>query len=78
MRRAVFDATLRLLAEGGYGALSMDAVAAAAGVNKTTVYRNWPTRAALILVAAEDRSATVINTRVSGHPEADLLAFFDT
>jgi AcrR family transcriptional regulator len=48
----VFNATLTLLAEEGVPGLTFEAVAAAAGVNKTTLYRNWPTRTALILAAA--------------------------
>ena len=37
-----------MLAEGGYGALNVDAVAERAGVAKTTVYRRWPSKAAMI------------------------------
>jgi AcrR family transcriptional regulator len=66
---------LTLLAEQGAGALSIEAVAAAAGVNKTTIYRNWPTRADLILAAAKDRSEALIATRSTGSAERDLVAF---
>jgi AcrR family transcriptional regulator len=75
IRQAVFDATLILLAERGASALTFEAVAAAAGVNKTTLYRNWPTRTALILAAAKDRSEAVISTTSTGDPERDLVAF---
>ncbi|MGZ5440583.1 MAG: helix-turn-helix domain-containing protein [Thermoanaerobaculia bacterium] len=37
-----------VLSEGGYGALTIDAVAERAGVAKTTVYRRWPSKGALI------------------------------
>jgi hypothetical protein len=37
-----------MLSEGGYGALTVDAVAERAGVAKTTVYRRWPSKGALI------------------------------
>ena len=74
MRQAVFDATLNLLASSGYSLLTIDSVAAAAGVNKTTVYRNWPTKVDLILAAAEDRSEAMIMTKSRGDPERDLIA----
>ncbi len=75
VRRAVFDATLALLAADAYHSFSVEAVAAAAGVNKTTIYRNWPTKAALIRAAAEDRSSAMITTEATGDPERDLVAF---
>lgn len=37
-----------VLSEGGYGALTVDTVAEQAGVAKTTVYRRWPSKGALI------------------------------
>ena len=74
VRKAVFDATLNVLATG-YSSLSIDAVAAKAGVNKTTIYRNWPTKVDLILAAAMDRSDALITTESSGDPERDLVAF---
>lgn len=37
-----------VLAEGGYRALSVDVVAERAGVAKTTVYRRWPSKGALV------------------------------
>jgi AcrR family transcriptional regulator len=74
VRRKVFDATLALLADSGYQSLTIDAVAARAGVNKTTVYRNWPTKASLIRAAAEDRSASLVRTDTTGDPERDLVA----
>lgn len=40
-RDAVCKATLRELAERGYSALTVEAVAERAGVHKTTVYRRW-------------------------------------
>ena len=75
VRRAVFDATLNLLASNGISSLTFDSIAAAAGVNKTTIYRNWPTKAALIQAAAEDRSEAVIMTDITGEAERDLVAF---
>ena len=44
----ILDVARTMLAEGGYGALNVDAVAERAGVAKTTVYRRWPSKGALI------------------------------
>jgi AcrR family transcriptional regulator len=78
IRRAVFDSTLALLAANGYQSLTIEAVAAAAGVNKSTVYRNWPTKAALLRAAAEDRSEATIAIDTTGDPEQDLAAFLSS
>jgi AcrR family transcriptional regulator len=44
----VFAATLSTVHELGYGGATMDRIAAAAGVAKTTIYRRWPSKGALI------------------------------
>jgi AcrR family transcriptional regulator len=45
---AILDATTRLLIEGGFGRLSVRAVAARAGVGKATIYRRWPSKTELL------------------------------
>ncbi|MDC3953984.1 TetR/AcrR family transcriptional regulator [Polyangium jinanense] len=52
---AVLTATHEELGRVGYGALRIEDVAARSGVNKTTIYRRWPTKAEL--VAASMRAA---------------------
>ncbi len=47
--RAILTATLDLLAEHGVTGLTMEAVAARAGVAKTTVYRRWSTKEELVV-----------------------------
>ncbi|HEY0540363.1 MAG TPA: TetR/AcrR family transcriptional regulator [Actinoallomurus sp.] len=50
--KAIIEATLDLLAEeGGVAGVSIEAVAARAGVGKTTIYRRWPNKEALIIDA---------------------------
>jgi AcrR family transcriptional regulator len=49
--QAILTATTDLLAEAGYSALTIEGVAARARVGKTTVYRWWPTKAALAIEA---------------------------
>ena len=48
---AILDATLRLVGSAGLGRLTMDAVAATAGVSKATIYRRWASKEALVLDA---------------------------
>jgi AcrR family transcriptional regulator len=47
----VLRSTLEVLGRTGYARLRIEDVAAAAGVNKTTIYRRWPTRADLVVEA---------------------------
>ena len=70
--RAVLDATLNALGQAGYGAIRVEDVASAAGVNKTTVYRRWPTRADLV-VAALSRLASAPAPADTGTLEGDLV-----
>src|ERR671919_617983 len=48
---AIVRATQDLLVERGYRELTIEGVAARAGVGKQTIYRWWPSRAALVLEA---------------------------
>jgi AcrR family transcriptional regulator len=50
----VFAATLRTVAELGYARATVDRIAAEAGIAKTTVYRRWPTKGALITACLVD------------------------
>jgi AcrR family transcriptional regulator len=47
----VLAATHQLLSEAGFGGVSVDEVAKRSGVAKTTIYRHWPSRTALLLEA---------------------------
>ncbi len=52
-RQAVLDATVTLLAERGVEAMTMDAVASAAGISRSTLYRHWSDRLPLLVDAIE-------------------------
>lgn len=53
-RRAVLDAALAELAERGFGAFTIDGVATRAGVARSTIYRLWADRAAIVADAIEE------------------------
>lgn len=71
---AIRAAILRVLAEGGYAALTMDAVAAEAGVGKATIYRRWRSKADLVADAVTSLSETLTVVPDGGSLEADLRA----
>ena len=48
-RRAVLSAARTLVEKGGYEAATIEAIAARSGVAKTTIYRSWANRAALVV-----------------------------
>jgi AcrR family transcriptional regulator len=52
---AILDATVQLLVDVGYDLLSIEAVAARAGVGKATIYRRHPGKAALVAAAVDRR-----------------------
>ena len=49
--RAILEAAVALLADRGLAAMSIEEVAARAGVGKTTIYRRWPSKGLLALDA---------------------------
>lgn len=51
--QAMLQATLALLAEVGFEAMSIEAIAARAGVGKTTIYRRYSSKAELVADAIE-------------------------
>ncbi|WP_432156375.1 TetR/AcrR family transcriptional regulator [Streptomyces sp. bgisy153] len=53
----ILRATVELLAEGGAAGVSVDAVAARAGVSRPTVYRRWKDRTELIAAAVREAFA---------------------
>jgi AcrR family transcriptional regulator len=71
--RDVLHATTTELSRVGYAALRVDDVAAAAGVNKTTVYRRWPTKAELVSSALRCRTMQADELPDTGAVRTDLL-----
>jgi AcrR family transcriptional regulator len=61
--KAIIDATVELLAEGaGLSDLSIEAIAARAGVGKTTIYRRWSNKEDLVVDALATLKAPVPDT----------------
>lgn len=73
VREAILAATLGELLANGYVGLCVEGVASRAGVNKTTVYRRWPTIDDLLANALGEWSLD-IQVPDTGSLEGDLLA----
>jgi AcrR family transcriptional regulator len=56
-RDRVLTTAFELLSQSGVGGFSIDEVARRSGVAKTTIYRHWPSREALVIDAASRISA---------------------
>lgn len=72
-KRAILRAALEELARADYGGLTYERVAARAGVNKTTVYRQWPTKAELVRAALDSCAGVESLGPSSGSLREDLL-----
>ncbi|BCJ39472.1 TetR family transcriptional regulator [Actinoplanes ianthinogenes] len=70
----ILDATLRLLAERGFEKLTIEGVAERSGVNKTTIYRWWPSKAALLGAALIDAPMLRFPVPDTGSLHGDLAA----
>jgi AcrR family transcriptional regulator len=72
---AIRAALLRLLGEVGYGGLTMDALAQAAGVGKATIYRRWRTKQDLIVDSIADLASVLTVPPDTGSLREDLRQF---
>jgi AcrR family transcriptional regulator len=73
---AILDATFRLLSGPGTEALTIDAIAAEAGVGRQTIYRWWPSKGAVVADALARHARVVVPERDTGSFTGDLAAFF--
>ncbi len=70
---SVLEATAQLLVERAYS-FSVEEVATLAGVHKTTIYRRFTTKAALVGAALEQMSLTTIPVTSTSTSTSDALA----
>ncbi len=73
--RAILKAAVGLLEEIGYRAITIEKIAAKAGVGKQTIYRWWPSRAAVVLEASVQAAADAAPYPDTGSLLTDLRAF---
>jgi len=71
-KTAISAETYRQLKEGGIGGVSIDEVSRFSGVSKTTIYRHWPSRSALLIDACS-WLGSVYKAPDTGTLRSDLL-----
>ena len=74
-RMLVHAAVLEIASDLGFATVSMEGIAARAGVSKQTLYRNWPTTGAILfdaLLALSTNEYGAVVVRDSGDLRADL------
>ena len=78
VRTAVLTAAGDILRRDGYAGLTMERVAADSGVAKTTLYRRWPTKAALCMALYLDVAGRELRDPETGDVARDLKQIADT
>lgn len=74
-RRAILSATRELVADVGYNRLTIEGIAAAAGVGKQTIYRWWRSKAAVLfdaILEVNSQGERVVALPDTGDLESDL------
>ncbi|MCU1262100.1 MAG: transcriptional regulator, TetR family [Bryobacterales bacterium] len=71
-RQRILDAALELLDRLGLAAVTVDAIAARAGVGKATVYRWWPNKAAVVIEAFREAVVPELPFPDTGSIENDI------
>ena len=75
-RQAILEATRALVVEQSYDKVTVEAIAARAGVGKQTIYRRWPSKSAVVFAAvlalSEGADGQSVELPDTGDLEADL------
>jgi AcrR family transcriptional regulator len=74
VEEAVFEAALGLLATRDYRHISMETLAERAGVSRTTIYRRWPSKAAVVAAAVSSLYLHRVEVPDTGSLSEDLVA----
>ena len=75
-RQAILDAAIALVGEVGYDRMTVEALAARAGVSKPTIYRRWPGgKAEIVVEAIRALRAASGELPDTGSLRGDLIAF---
>jgi len=68
----ILKAARELVNEIGFGCLTIEGIAARAGVGKTTIYRRWPNKASIVLDAFFEDDSPLISFSDTGNARDDI------
>jgi AcrR family transcriptional regulator len=74
-KQAILQAAFSLFADAGLQSLTIEGIAAEAGVGKQTIYRWWPSKAHVLMEYVASSAELLISTDDHGSFEHDLRAF---
>jgi len=72
-RQKILNAADELLARDGFSRMSIEAIARLAGTSKATIYRWWPSKAAIVMEALLAATEADVFVKPSSSAEEDLL-----
>ena len=72
VRRRILDAAARLLEEAGFANATIEAIAEQAGTSKSTIYRWWPNKAAVLIEAFRESMAVLLPFARTGSLAEDI------
>ncbi len=73
-RQAILAASIDIVHESGYSALSVEAIAKRAGTGKQTIYRWWPSKADVAMEALSDLAESRLGASDHGNLADDMRA----
>lgn len=73
-RTAILDATAELIRENPYAAVTIEGIAARAGVGKQTIYRWWPSKGSVVVEALAAQNASNPEQTLALPDTGDLAA----
>lgn len=73
-RKAILEATIKLLQDNSIQAITIEAIAREAGVSKATIYRWWQSKASVVIDAFIEHHIVLTPMRHDIHPAEALLA----
>jgi AcrR family transcriptional regulator len=71
--QTILDATLAILLEEGYRGVTIEGVAARAGVGRPTIYRRWPSKPAVVVAALVQSDRLALPAPDTGSLRNDLI-----